>query len=74
MTTTETYRRSSNLIIGKTATSPPSDLRRGLHTLASKRREADAYTSSRKSTFGMGADSQIIAQLLVRSWDDTWDD
>ena len=56
MTTTETYRRSSNLIIGKTATSPPSDLRRGLHTLASIRQEADSYTSSRKSTFGMGAD------------------
>ena len=43
MTMTETYRRSSNVIFGKTATSPPSDLRHGLHALASMRREADAY-------------------------------
>jgi hypothetical protein len=43
VTTTETYRRSSNVIIGKTATSPPSDLRHGPHALASIRREADAY-------------------------------
>ncbi len=41
MTTTETYRRSSCVIIGKTATFPPSDLRRGPHALASIRREAD---------------------------------
>ena len=50
MIATETYRRSSDVIIGKTATSPPSDLRYGLHTLTSIRREADAYQPPARST------------------------